>query len=296
MGNLESTPAIPERYEVLRDMDSVTDAMFNSIVGFQERLHPAWNSQLSFAERIKDLPLHSLVFSNPDRDPERFAHTVAPYYPLRDEIRQIVDCARRVADDPVICDVHGKNGFLGSLLAREGVRVVGLRDPADKPNQIEDFCDTECYRWSDSSIETVDFVADVAFSSWMPSGVNRTPAILALKPRLIVFVHTDHIDASSGTAQTGTPEAFTDLPENYCLIANWSIVRPQDLFHEIWPDLTPSIEEIRQVKIYADRPYHDIDVQGETGRADPYDWERELRIALTAHEAKHHLRSLGFPV
>jgi len=296
MTDIDTAQVFPERFAALKDMEAFTDAMFNRIVAFQERVHPAWNSERSFDDRIKDLPLHALVFSNPDRDPARFAHTIAPYYPLRDEIRQIVHCARRIGDDPVIYDAHGKNGFVGSLFAREGVRVIGFRDSEDKPNQIAEFHDAACYQWSDVSLEDAEKEVDVVLSSWMPSGVNRTPAIVALRPKLIVYVHTDHVDESNGRPQTGTSEAFSDLPENYRLIASWSVTRLQDLFHEIWPDLTPNIEEVRQVKIFADRPYHDLDVQEELPVAVPYDWERDLNVALMAHEAKGHLRSLGFPV
>ena len=60
-------PAVPKEYEKLRDMEFFSEDMFNRIIEFQERLHPAWNSALPFAERIKGLPLHALVFSNPDR-------------------------------------------------------------------------------------------------------------------------------------------------------------------------------------------------------------------------------------
>lgn len=296
MTDIDTAQVFPERFAALKDMESFTDAMFNRIVAFQEKIHPAWNSERSFDDRIKDLPLHALVFSNPDRDPAQFAHTIAPYYPLRDEIRQIVHCARRIGDDPVIYDAHGKNGFVGSLLAREGVRVIGFRDPDDKPNQIARFHDAACYQWSDVSLEDAEMAVDVVFSSWMPSGVNRTPAIVALRPKLIVYVHTDHVDESNGRPQTGTSEAFSDLPENYRLIASWSVTRLQDLFHDVWPDLTPNIEEVRQVKIFADRPYHDLDVQEALPVAVPYDWERDLNVALMAHEAKRHLQSLGFPV
>ena len=81
------------------------------------------------------------------------------------------------------------------------------------------------------------------------------------------------------------------------MIAEWTITRPKDLMHEIWPELTASIEETRHVKIYADTPYHDIDIRGEI-KADPdlYDWEQELSMALTALQAKEVLRSQGFPV
>ena len=114
-------PAVPKEYEKLRDMEFFSEDMFNRIIEFQERLHPAWNSALPFAERIKGLPLHALVFSNPDRDPAKCGPTIAPFYPLRGEIRQMVHCARQVADVPIVCDLHAGNGFIGSLLAREGV-------------------------------------------------------------------------------------------------------------------------------------------------------------------------------
>lgn len=292
----QTPPDLPPEFDKLRQLAAFSEEMFNRIIAFQERLHPAWDPARPFAERIRELPLHALVFSNPDRDPARFAHTVAPFYPLRAELRQIAQCARQVADDPLVCDVHGRNGFLGSLLAREGVRVLGLTDPADKPNQIEDFHDPACYERSADTLETLARPIDVAFSAWMPAGVNRTPAIVAHAPKLIVFIHTDHADPNSGRRQTGTAEAYTQLPARYQQIAEWSITRPKDLLHEVWPDLTPSIEETRHVRIFADLPWRDIHVEREMEPVDPYDWEQELDLALTAHEAKAYLRERGFPV
>jgi hypothetical protein len=78
MTDIDTAQVFPERFAALKDMESFTDAMFNRIVAFQEKIHPAWNSERSFDDRIKDLPLHALVFSNPDRDPAQFAHTIAP--------------------------------------------------------------------------------------------------------------------------------------------------------------------------------------------------------------------------
>ncbi len=288
--------SIPPQFRKLQHMEKFSEEMFNRIVEFQEHLHPAWNPALPFAERIAGLPLHALIFSNPDRDPAVHAHTVAAFYPLRAEMRQIVHCARQVADVPVICDIHGRNGFIGSLLAREGVEVIGLADPADKPNQIEDFSDPECYARTAETLDTLDRPFDVALSAWMPSGVNRTPAIVLRRPKLIVFVHTDHVDTSSGRRQTGTAEAYRDLPAHYRMIAEWSIIRPENLLHEIWPELTPCIEETRQVRIFADKPWHDIHVHRELDAVDPYDWEKDLDMALTAYEAKIALREKGFNV
>lgn len=286
---------VPPEFEKLRHMDSFTDDMFNRIVEFQEKDHPAWNPALPFAERIRGLPLHALVFSNPDRNPATHAHTVAAFYPLRAELRQIAACAKQVASDPVVCDVHGRNGFIGSLLAREGVRVIGVRDPADKPNQIESFYDAAVYEPLDFSLDELDRPFDVAFSVWMPSGVNRTPQIVAHRPKLIVFIHTEHTD-EAGRPQTGTYDAYRNLPANYTQIAEWTIDRPQDLLHEVWPDLTPSIGETRIVRIYADEPWQGIHVDRIMESVDPYDWEKDLDMALTALEAKEALRARGFAV
>lgn len=288
--------AIPPQFRKLRHMEQFSEEMFNRIVEFQERMHPAWNPARPFAERIAGLPLHALIFSNPDRDPAQHAHTVAAFYPLRAEMRQIAHVASQVADKPVVCDVHGRNGFIGSLLAREGVEVIGLKDPADRPNQIESFFDPEVYHGLDASLDTLDRPFDVALSAWMPSGVNRTPAIALRRPKLIVFIHTDHVDTSSGRRQTGTEEAYRDLPSHYSLIAEWSIERPENLLHEIWPELTPCIAETRHVKIFADQPWWGIHVHRELDAVDPYDWEKDLDMVLTALEAKEAVRARGFSV
>lgn len=280
-------------FEALRDMNTFSEEMFNRIIEFQERQHPAWKSELPFAERIASLPLHYLVFSNPDRDPAKMGPTVSSIIPLRDEMRRIAAYARQVAKAPVICDLHAGNGFVGSLLAREGVKVIGVRDLAAKPNQIKDFYDRDCYELREQAIESIDFPFDVAFSCWMPAGKNYTPEILRHNPKLIVFIHTKHVKPETGEPQTGVPEAFTDLPERYQLIHEWGMTRPKDLFYEIWPDLTPSIEETRYVKIYADRDFLDIDVPDELPAAEPYDWERELEMALLARQAMEHLKAQG---
>ncbi len=287
-------PFKDERFSPLRDMESFTDEMFNRIMSFQEKEHPAWDEERPFSERIKALPLHYLIFSCADRDPAKFGPTAANYYPIRDELRVIAHCARQVAKNPVICDLHPGNGFIGSLLAREGVSVIGVRDPAAKPNQIKNFHDKDFYDMREMKISDIDFPFDVAFSSWMPSGVNVTPEIIKHKPKLIVYVYTDHTD-DEGNRQTGTKEAYTDLPDNYRIIAEWEVTRPKDLLREVWPDLTPNIEETRHTRIYADGPYQGIDVTN-IQHATPYDWEEEVNMALLAIEAKEHLRSSGYEV
>lgn len=282
-----------DKFEKLHDMEAFTETMLNCIFEFQQKLHPAWNAELPFGERIKNLPLHYLVFSTPDRDPKLFAPTVAPYYPLHEEMRKIAWYARRVAQQPLVCDVDCGNGFIGSLLAREGVKVIGVRDPEARPNQIADFYDKACYEIRSAKFSDIDFPFDVAFSSWMPSGVNLTPEIVRRAPKLIVYIHTDHVNEETGAAQTGTPEAFSGLPTRYQLIDAWSVTRPADMFYGIWPDLSRSMEETRHVKIYADEPWHDLAYQAPAEDSVGYDWEQELEMITLALEAKSMLRARG---
>lgn len=284
-------------FSKLRHMDVYTDDMFNRIVSFQEKEHAAWRTDAAFAERIAGLPLHYLIFSNADRNPATHGPTVAHYYPLRREMQTIAAYARAVAARPVLCDLHARNGFIGSLLAREGVKVIGLRDPGHKPNQIIDFHDTDAYELRAGTIENVDFAFDVAYSSWMPAGVDITQALLPHRPKLIVYVYTEHRDTATGMRQTGCDGAFGErLPSHYKCIAEWSVERPENLLREVWPDLTGNIEETRLVRIYADEGYHDITIDAACVHGEPYDWERDLEMAQLALQAKQQLRSNGFPV
>lgn len=282
------------RFAPLQEMNKFTDDMFNRIVTFQERQHPAWDEHRPFTERIQGIPLHYLVFSNPDRNPAEHAQTVAPFYPLRDELRTLAHCARQAAPDPIVWDVHPGNGFIGSLLAREGVRVIGTRDPATKPNQIARFYDPDFYELRDQAPTAADFHPDIALVSWMPAGTNSTPTVLQREPKLIVYIYSTHTNAD-GHPVTGTVDAFTDLPAPYTQIAEWDITRPENLFSDPWPDLTPSPEETRRVRIYAREEFSQIDVNT-IQPATPYDWEKELNMAILAIEAKNILRTSGFQV
>ncbi|NOX43979.1 MAG: hypothetical protein GXP19_09645 [Gammaproteobacteria bacterium] len=284
-------------FEILKDMESFTEEMFNQIIAFQEKQHPAWNNDLPFDDRIKNLPLHYLVFSNADRNPATHGPTVAHYYPLRKEFTKIIHYAKQVADTPIICDLHARNGFIGSLLAREGgkdINVIGLPNVDGKPNQIEKFFDSTHYEFYCGDGAQLDY--DVAFSSWMPSCKNITANILKKNPKLIVYIYTNHTDIITGERQTGTDESFTQLPEQYKLIDKWTINRPKDLFHDIWPDLTASLEEKRHVRIYALTPFHDIAPFKPASPSAPYDWEKDLQMATLALQAKQTLRDGGFPV
>lgn len=274
-------------FERLKEMGPFSDGMLNRIISFQEKQHPAWQQEAGFSERIKDLPLHALVFSNPDRNPETHRHTVAPFYPLRSELRRIAAFIKKIGDNTRTVEFECGNGFVASLLGREGVKIEGVRGKHYKPNQLEDFYDSEVFTLIDGDVEQVD----VALSIWMPSSVNLTPTMLASQPKLIVYMYSDHVH--EGLSQTGVPEAFNDLPANYKLIEEWSITRPTNLFHEIWPDLTPSMEETRHTRIYASTDYFDITVDDDEEIVDGYDWEKELEMALLGHEAKQFLKAKG---
>ncbi len=297
-------------FEPLREMEAFSNEMFTRIVSVQQKEHPAWNTALPFAERIKGVPLFNLIFSSPDRNAVTTGPTISHYYPLRAEMRKIAHYARQVAaqgrasvaggrmpeataGQPTVCDLRCGNGFIGSLLANEGVRVIGVREPTAKPNQIPDFYDFLRYEMRTLPITDIDFAFDVAFSSWMPSEVNDTPHILQHSPKLIIYIHTDHVDGSSGRRQTGTAEAFVDLPGRYKLVDQWSVTRAQDMQHDVWSELPPSIEETRHVKVYADTPFHGINLLGYAETAKGYDWENDLEMTLLALEAQATLRARG---
>jgi len=284
-------------FEILRNMEPFTEQMFNNIIGFQEKDHPAWNNDLPFADRIKNIPLHYLVFSNADRNPETHGPTINHYYPLQFEMAKIAAYAQAVSKEPVILDAHARNGFVGSLLANEGAKVIGMRSNEEKPNQIEEFHDPDNYEFKSGNIEDVDFPVDVIFSSWMPRETNITNEVVRLNPKLVIYVHTNHTNEHDGKPQTGTTSSFgDDLPENFQLIEEWAVTRPENLFNEIWPDLTGNPEETRHVKIFANTPFHSLEIDEQDLNITGYNWEEELLMAETARQAKEQMKQRGFPI
>ncbi len=283
-------------FEILRNMESFTQEMFNNIIAFQEKDHPAWDESLSFEQRIAKLPLHYLLFSNADRNPETHGPTVAHFYPLRREMRLIAHYLDQLGNDAVVVDAHARNGFIGSLLARETrARVIGLRDPAEKPNQIGNFYDPEHYQLESGTLDTFAGPADALFSAWMPSGKHLNNDIRRLSPKLLIFIFTQHVDESTGQRQTGTDTSFGEaLTDDYRIIEEHKVVRQKDLLHEIWPDLTPNIEETRWLRILARK---DFEPQAPEKLAEQpgYHWEEELLMAETAYAAKQEMIRRGFP-
>lgn len=284
---------LADRFAPLKNMESFTNDMFNRIIAFQEKDHPAWNPELDFAARIQGLPLHNLIFSNPDRDPAQYGPTVAPYYPLRADMQKLAAYARQVSSAPVVYDWFPGNGFIGSLLGREGLSVTGVADNNPKPNQITSFYDAECYTFLNR--DDLGPSCDLVLASWVPSQLNPTPDILTVNPKLIAYVYTEHVNPDNGQRQSGTDDMFDDLQDRYVLVDSWSVTRPKDLLHEIWPDMTPSIEETRITKVYAasDQTLEKITTVADS---EPYDWEKELHMATLALEAKQELRARGMEV
>ena len=280
-------------FELLREMDSFSEDMLNRIIAFQTKGHAAWNNALPFEQRIRELALHDLVFSHPQRDPKLFGPTIAHYTPRREEMWRIAAYARAVASAPVVCELHARNGFLGSLLARENVRVIGLRDPQGKPNQIENFYDADRYDMRSGTVAHDAPAFDVAFSAWMPSGENCTLAIVACQPKLIVYVYTEHVDPATQQTQTGTPNAYTQLPGSYKLIDEWQDLRPVNFFKEVWPDLTGNLAETRITRVYARTEFHDMAPIRATTPLAYYDWEKDLQMTSMALEAKQFLKQRG---
>lgn len=284
---------LADKFAPLKNMEQFTNDMFNRIIAFQEKDHPAWNENLAFSDRIQGLPLHNLIFSNPDRDPNLYGPTIAAYYPIREEMQKLARYAKQVSNNPVVYDWYPGNGFIGSLLAREGLSVTGIKDNVVKDNQIKTFFDKDCYRFADR--KNISESCDLILASWMPPQVNPTTELIQVNPKLIAYVYTEHKDESNEQRQTGTDDMFDALDKDYILIDSWSFHRPLNLLHEIWPDMTPSIEETRITRVYATRgtTVKKIDsIETES----PYDWEHDLHLALLALEAKQQLRSRGMNI
>lgn len=285
-------------YEPLREMGTFTEDMFNRIIAFQEKEHPAWNNSLAFDERIKGLPLHNLIFSNPDRDPAVFGPTVAPYFPLREEIQKIAHYIKQASEisstSPVMYDLYPGNGFIGSLIGREGIHVTGIKRASDKPNQIESFADTDCYSYSNDSINKLS--CNSILVSWPPAESNPTQDIADLKTRLIIYIFTNHIDENTNKRQTGSEEMLATLSKDYRLLDQWEFLRPKNILHEVWPDMTPSIEETRHVHIYAHSSIDNVNPVKSLPPSQPYDWEKDFQMALLALQAKREVQSRGFPI
>jgi hypothetical protein len=308
MNSINSTNT-KTNFEPLREMESFTKDMFNRIIDFQEKEHHAWNNNLSFDARIKGLPLHNLIFSNPDRNPATHSATVAAYFPLREEMQKIAFFVRQLADHPVVCDLYPGNGFIGSLLGREiaaaanatsnAPEVIGLENnlAGIKPNQIESFLDDEHFAYRTGPLTELnnELHFDAALISWPPANSNPSTELVLCQTKLLIYIFTQHIDEATQQRQTGSEAMLTTLANDYRLIDSWDVIRPKDILHDIWPDMTPSIAETRHVHIYAHHSLDDLNPAQGLAPVQSYPWEKDLQMALLALQAKQEVQGRGFP-
>jgi len=287
------------RFSPLKDMQQFTENMFNHIIDFQEKKQLAWDESAPFPQRLENLPLHYFIFSNYDRDPATQGPTLAHYYPLKKEMHKLahyLHCAGCIE----VIDYYPGNGLLGSLLAREArLPAKGLAFNNKKPSQIENFYDSNCYQMFPQATTIAPGDKSAYFVSWTPSGSNPVAELLAQKARLIIFVGSNHVNPQTGERQVGVDNMFDGLQDSYQLWDSWEIVRAENLLHKIWPDMTPNIEERRQVHVFANNQIAAnkqdyVDLEQNQQAANVYCWESELQMAELAAEAMESLKHLPF--
>jgi SAM-dependent methyltransferase len=167
------------------------DLMVQRVVACQQHQHAVWNEGLSFDERISNLPLYALELNNCDRDPKKHGLTIAHYAPAKQEMIALTRIFESSGSKLRILDVGCGNGFIGSLLAREGLPVIGIDDFSWSPPQIPYLFDERVYEHrAPVSLEKFEDDFNVAFCSWMVPNVNLTPLIVSKRPEFIVHVYS----------------------------------------------------------------------------------------------------------
>jgi hypothetical protein len=199
-----------------------------NILGFDSRSHPAWNPTVSFSDRTKDMPLYFLEFNHHSKDSDTQSVTVTHYAPHRVEMMALATIIDSCGDRPVVCDIGCGNGFIGSLLANEGVTVFGVDDRSYKQPQIDMLYDQSCYRVIKSSLAELPEPFDVAFCAWMSPGINLIPSLAARHPKLIVHLFSPD-QQPDGTPTTGTSTAYSP-PDGYQAHVGWRSTVPDNYF------------------------------------------------------------------
>lgn len=256
-------------------MNEQTNAerILQNILQFQSMNHSAWDPEEEFSVRIKDLPLYYLEFNHPRRNQATQSVTVTHYVPCRREMMALSQIVRAFNQDFRICDVGCGNGFLGSLLAREGLNVFGIDDRSYKQPQISSFYDRKCYEILETSLSDPKISFDGAFCSWMTPGTNLTPEIIAKKPYLIIHVFSPDRQ-SNGSPTTGVPEAYV-YPVRYKLIAGWVSKVPRDYFLPLNSNLSGNLRKTRVVCVYAHVDLNPIARIHPFDFVGTYDWDIE---------------------
>lgn len=266
-------------------MASTIASMRQGIIQFENCQHLAWDDSQLFAKRIKALPLLFLEFIHPAQDPKTQSTTVTHYVPCRNEFCALADLIRSYGSDLRVCDIGCGNGFLGSLLMREGVSGFGIDDSSYRQPQIPHFYDPDCYQVIKTNLHDLKGDFDVSMCSWMSEGSNLTPAIVARKPALIIhFYSKDHYP--DGSLTTGTVSAYK-CPENYRLLTGWETRLPQDYFmflmeEEIRLQMYENPFRNRSVCVYLRNDIDSLPPPSPLDYSERYDWdlERELINSL----------------
>ena len=250
--------------------------MVNRIIAFQNHKHPAWDDSIPFRLRIERLPLYTLEFNNPDRNCLEFGPTISHYAPRKTELRAIALMCKSVGHDPQILDIGCGNGFLGSLLAGEGVRVTGIDDLSWRPPQISRFYDREIYEFiTPLSFDNYKKDFDVAFCSWMVPGTNLTNEFSASlrNPSLIIHIFSKHVQ-NDGRQETGLKEGFI-CPSGYHVVGEWKSETPGDFFSGICPRLGSKPRKVRYVEIWRRKDIGPIEFMHPLQFDDNYYWDIE---------------------
>ncbi len=267
------------------------ESLQRRIVSFEAYQHPAWDPAQPFTNRIQGLPLFFLEFIHHARIAGSQSTTITHYVPCRNEFRALADIICSYGRDLTVCDIGCGNGFLGSLLAREGVAGFGIDDRSYVQPQIAHFYDQDCYSVVETALQDLSVEFDVAFCAWMNEGSNLTPQITARNPVLIVhiFSRDQHPD---GTFTTGTIDAFK-CPENYRFLTGWQTIVPEDYFLVLGKegiDLTlyGNPRRNRSLCVYL---RHDVDTLPPASPGDyseRYDWDLE-REYINSLRRRHGL-------
>ncbi len=235
-------------------MDSIQlNKIKENIISFQIKIHPAWNENNSFLERIRELPLYFLEFNHNSRIDEVHSVTVTHYVPHRIELITLSKIINSIGNNVHVCDIGCGNGFIGSLLGREGVSIFGIDDHSYKQPQISRFIDKQHYSITEKTLDSEDVQFDVAFCGWMSPYTNLTPSILLKEPKLIIHIYSPDRQ-KDGSLITGTTEAY-QCPDNYSRLIEWSSVLPENYFLPLGSitdlqGLTPNPRKDRRVLLY----------------------------------------------
>lgn len=248
--------------------------MRDRVALFQQHCHPVWNSNAPFDSRITRLPLYALEFNNYDRDKQRNGPTIAHYSPARRELVAIASMCQSLGPDVTVLDIGCGNGFIGSLLAREAVRVIGIDDLSWKPPQIRELYDSNAYELRvPCSLSDFRDTFQVALCSWMVPDANLTTEILARGPALVIHIFS--LDCSAdGLAITGSNEAYR-CQSPYVVLGRWGVVTPGDYFAALDCSFSANNRKLRVVEVWKRKDAPDVSFPELNVVDEEYDWELE---------------------